>query len=99
MLVNYMQLLGLLRLVRINWAEQLTALLTYLDFTSGAATWVSVECSLTDDGAVPRSVMRSIIVLLWPREQEDGEGGCGWDHGWVLTPLWWGSSRGRGFCS
>lgn len=75
MLVNYMQLLGLLRLVRINWVEQLTKILTYLDFTSGATTWVSVECSLSPDGTVPRSVMRSIIVLLWPRKCEGG-GGC-----------------------
>jgi hypothetical protein len=70
MLVYYMQLLGLLRLVRINWVEQLTKTLTYLDFTSGATTWVSVECSLPPDGAVPRSVLRSIIVLLWPREMQ-----------------------------
>lgn len=66
MLVNYMQLLGLLRLVRINWAEQLSSMLTYLDFTSGATTWVSVECSMSDTGSVPRSAKRSVVVLLWP---------------------------------
>jgi hypothetical protein len=68
MLVNYMQLLGLLRLVRINWAEQLSKMLVYLDFTSGATTWVSVECSLDPYSGIPRSVARSIVVLLWPRE-------------------------------
>jgi len=66
MLVNYMQLLGLLRLVRINWAEQLSSMLTYLDFTSGATTWVSVECSMNNSGSVPRSARRSVVVLLWP---------------------------------
>lgn len=71
MLVNYMQLLGLLRLVRINWAAQLRQLLVYLDFTSGASTWISLECSLSDDdgsSSLPRSVRRSIVVLLWPRK-------------------------------
>lgn len=68
MMVNYMQLLGLLRLVRINWAEQLSMMLTYLDLTSGATTWMSVECSMRDEGGVPRSVKRSVVVLLWPRE-------------------------------
>lgn len=81
MLVNYMQLLGLLRLVRINWAEQLSKLLVYLDLTSGATTWVSVECSLDPYAMTPRSVARSIIVLLWP---------CKWFgmFGWGRSGRW-----------
>eukprot|EP00878_Enallax_costatus_P023021 GHUV01024468.1.p1 GENE.GHUV01024468.1~~GHUV01024468.1.p1 ORF type:complete len:339 (+),score=62.81 GHUV01024468.1:70-1017(+) len=68
MLVSYMQLLGLLRLVRLNWShwmEQVLKTLTYIDFTSGASTWVSVECSFAE-GALPKSLKRSLVLMLWP---------------------------------
>jgi hypothetical protein len=61
-----MQLLGVLRLVRINWSERLSRMLVYLDLTSGATTWLSIECSLQDEPGLPRSVQRSIVLLLWP---------------------------------
>jgi hypothetical protein len=70
MMVNYMQLLGLLRLIRLNWPAYLEKVLVFLDFTSGATTWVSLECSLEDSEGMPRSLKRTIFLLLWPG------GGC-----------------------
>lgn len=69
MLVSYMQLLGLLRLIELDWREWLKAVqstLTYLDFTSGVSTWVSVECSFSDAGLLPKSLKRSLVLLMWP---------------------------------
>lgn len=71
MLVSYMQLLGLLRLIRLDWSEWLRAVFstfTYLDFTSGVSTWVSIECSFEDYGLLPKSLKRSLVLLLWPGE-------------------------------
>jgi hypothetical protein len=68
MLVNYMQLLGLLRLVRLNWPQVLhnvAEFMNYTDFTSSGSTWVSLECSFNSWG-LPRSIKRSIVLLLWP---------------------------------
>jgi hypothetical protein len=65
MLVNYMQLLGLLRLVRLNWPQKLRSVIGYMDWTSSGSSWVSLECSFNSWG-LPRSVKRSIVLLLWP---------------------------------
>eukprot|EP00878_Enallax_costatus_P005974 GHUV01006266.1.p1 GENE.GHUV01006266.1~~GHUV01006266.1.p1 ORF type:complete len:429 (+),score=73.90 GHUV01006266.1:26-1288(+) len=68
MIVGYMQLLGLLRLIRLDWSRWLKAALatlTYLDFTSGVSTWVSIECSFDSD-RLPKSVKRSLVLLMWP---------------------------------
>lgn len=71
MLVSYMQLLGLLRLVRLNWShwlQQVLKTMIYIDFTSGAAIWVSLECSFAEGGPLPKSLRRSLVLMLWPCE-------------------------------
>lgn len=71
MLVSYMQLLGLLRLIRLDWSvwmRTVMATFTYLDFTSGTSTWVSIECSFGGDGLLPKSLKRSLVLMLWPSE-------------------------------
>eukprot|EP00882_Tetradesmus_deserticola_P033626 GHRQ01038428.1.p1 GENE.GHRQ01038428.1~~GHRQ01038428.1.p1 ORF type:complete len:245 (+),score=75.65 GHRQ01038428.1:722-1456(+) len=65
MLVNYMQLLGLLRLVRLNWPQLLYTIIGFMDLTSSGSSWVSLECSFSSWG-LPRSVKRAIVLLLWP---------------------------------
>lgn len=86
MLVSYMQLLGLLRLVRIDWRDTLSQVLTFLDLTSSASTWVSIECSMAEGPLLPRSIKRSLVLLLWPREYFGVLGGKagGWGEG-----SWW----------
>lgn len=79
MLASYMQLLGLLRLVSINWDERLSNVLVYLDFTSGSSTWMSLECSLRGVNNIPASILRSVVVLLFPCT-------CGLDSGHALPP-------------
>eukprot|EP00775_Hariotina_reticulata_P009586 gene9586-9749_t len=66
MMVSYMQLLGLLRLIRIKWPPYVRQLFIFMDFTSGVATWVSLACSLNDRPGMPRSIQRVIFLLLWP---------------------------------
>jgi hypothetical protein len=67
MMVSYMQLLGLLRLIRLNWSELLRRVLLTMDFTSSTSTWVSLECSFgSSSSSLPRSVARSITLLLLP---------------------------------
>jgi hypothetical protein len=74
MLARYMQLLGLLRLVTINWDGHLSNVLVYLDFTSGTTTWMSLECSFRGVTNIPASVMRSVLVLLFPRKRSPDPG-------------------------
>jgi hypothetical protein len=69
MLARYMQLVGLLRLISINWDEHLSNVLVYLDFTSGTTTWMSLECSFRGVTDIPASVLRSVVVLLFPRKR------------------------------
>jgi hypothetical protein len=66
MMVSYMQLLGLLRLIRLNWSELLWRVLLTMDFTSSTSTWVSLECSFNSSNSLPHSVARSITLLLLP---------------------------------
>ncbi|WIA16706.1 hypothetical protein OEZ85_013362 [Tetradesmus obliquus] len=66
MMVSYMQLLGLLRLIRLNWSQLLWHVLLFMDLTSSTSTWGSLECSFSSSSSLPRSVARSITLLLLP---------------------------------
>jgi hypothetical protein len=73
LLITHLQLLGLLRGLRINWPEgvDVAAWLSFFDQTSTVSSWVSLDCSLGEDepgAAVRRSVKRTLGLLLMPSE-------------------------------
>ncbi|GBF89398.1 hypothetical protein Rsub_01970 [Raphidocelis subcapitata] len=68
-LVTHLQLLGLLRGLRIDWPAPVNAALTFFDQTSAATTWVSLDCSMREDGGgggARRAVKSTIGMLLLP---------------------------------
>ncbi|KAI8472522.1 MAG: hypothetical protein J3K34DRAFT_519707 [Monoraphidium minutum] len=73
LLVTHLQLLGLLRGLRINWPAHMDAAVTgwlaFFDQTSTVSSWVSLDCSLAEDGPttlVRRSIKRTLAMLFMP---------------------------------
>jgi hypothetical protein len=66
LLTSHLQLLGLLRPLRIKWPEALQKLLQHVDPSSALMAWARLDCSMADAAAVRRSVQRSVVLLLTP---------------------------------
>ena len=82
-LVTHLQLLGLLRGLRVAWPRALAGSLLALDQASTVTPWVSLDCSLGADGGggARRSARRTLAVLLLPLA------------GLALGAAFWGAHR------
>jgi hypothetical protein len=91
LLITHLQLLGLLRGLRVNWPEAVNGALIFFDQTSTVSSWVSLDCSLSDSdsGGLRRSVKRTVLLLMLPGEWgEAARCGAAW-------PRWIGVARLR----
>ncbi|KIZ04125.1 hypothetical protein MNEG_3835 [Monoraphidium neglectum] len=86
LLFTHLQMLGLLRGIRMDWPDGLDKVLGFLDQTQAFSTWVSLECSLAGVGLHP-SITRSIILLLMPAAA-CLVGLLGWIAIAAVTALW-----------
>jgi hypothetical protein len=69
LLTSHLQLLGLLRPLRIKWPEALQKLLQHVDPSSALMAWARLDCSMAEadrPGAPRRSIQRSVVLLLSP---------------------------------
>jgi hypothetical protein len=76
LLITHLQLLGLLRGLRVNWPEAVNGALIFFDQTSTVSSWVSLDCSLSDSdsGGLRRSIKRTVLLLMLPGERRRGPG-------------------------
>jgi len=70
LLITHLQMLGLMRGLRVNWPEGVNAALVFFDQTSTVSSWVSLDCSLgnSEHGGLRRSIKRTLALLLLPGE-------------------------------
>ena len=71
LLITHLQLLGLLRAVRMDWPSGIDKLMAAMDQTQSTSSWVMTECLFAQEaGARLRpSVARTMSILLLPGER------------------------------
>lgn len=83
LLISHLQMVGLLRGLRIDWSDNVNVgrVMSFFDQTSTVTSWISLDCSLEEDlpvGGVRRSIKRTLVILMLPREW--GPGGLGFNR-------------------
>ncbi|KAI8472269.1 MAG: hypothetical protein J3K34DRAFT_504194 [Monoraphidium minutum] len=68
LLITHMQMLGLLRGIRMNWPAGMDQWFGYIDQSQAVSSWVALECSFPRavEGALRSSVARMMLLLLLP---------------------------------
>ena len=69
LLITHLQLLGLLRTIRMDWPSGIDKLMGAMDQTQSLSSWVVMECAFARAGGALRpSVVRALFLLLLPGE-------------------------------
>ncbi|KAI8467434.1 MAG: hypothetical protein J3K34DRAFT_523752 [Monoraphidium minutum] len=68
LLITHMQMLGLLRGIRMDWPGGMDKIMGYFDQSSTISFWVVLECSFAraKEGALRPSIIRMIVLLMMP---------------------------------
>jgi hypothetical protein len=85
LLITHLQLLGLLRTIRMDWPSGFEKVISALDQTQPISSWVVMECVYNNiPGGLRPSLARTLTILLLP----GGAGGRWPDWRCVFSPHW-----------